>query len=738
MITGAICFGADLAPSRTAHMVFVRSDMAHADLVGIGTDVARAMPGVLGIFTAADLGLPLYTQVDGLPDDVLQPPLALDEVRYVGQRIAAVVAETLAEASDAAEAVDLGFKPRPPVLDVADSAVFVLDLAVGDSRPGEPDDVVVTLETHQPRVAPSPMETTTAYAEPGPGGALTVIAGTQLPASTHSDLSRYLGIDADKLRLRAAPMGGAFGVKTVGGSPDLSVLCACALRLGVPIQFDEDRSGHTAVNHARDQHQRWELRASPAGRLRHIALDVLADAGAYASTGAMEPATTALLATGAYRVRSVEVRARAALTNTAPTGPYRGPGRAEASAGLERAIDLLAGELKMDPLELRRRNLLQPDDHPWTTATGVTYDRSDHPVTLDRVLEMLPRREWVEAQHAKRAAGDTTQIGIGVTTWVDATAGYFAEQESALCVTPEGVFSLEAGAAPAGQGHESSFRGLLASRLGLAACDIEVELPDTAGAVTSVGSFGSRSAQVVASAVDAACTEVLSQAFLLVAYLLEANPGDVVVHADSRLGIAGSPDRSMSMVELGVLSHSLADLPSGVEQGLACVGHFSQEQRTFPSGCHGAVVSVDTQTGGVDLLRLVTVTDCGTVLDHAAAEGQAQGGMVQGAAQALWEEVIYDADGNLLTGNLLTYGMPAASELPAPQVEFMPTPTDRNPMGAKGLGETGTVGAPAAVQNAVVDALSHLGVDHVEMPCTPMRIWEALDAGAGQVARSMS
>ena len=298
--------------------------------------------------------------------------------------------------------------------------------------------------------------------------------------------------------------------------------------------------------------------------------------------------------------------------------------------------------------------------------------------------------------------------------------------------------SLLAGAAPAGQGHQRTFGGLVSTRLGVDAAQVAVEMPDSAGPVASVGSFGSRSGQIVASAVDEACRTLQGQARILAAHLLEAGPGDVVVHADGRIGVAGVPDRSLSIIELGQRSHELNQLPQGVESGLASTGSFAQDQRTFPAGCHAAVVEVDVETGGVTLLGLVTVTDCGTVLEADSATGQAQGSMVQGAAQALFEQVVYDESGNLLTGNLLTYGLPSTAELPALEVRFHPVPTDRNPLGVKGLGETGAVGAPAAVQNAVVDALGHLGVRHVEMPCTPERVWTALRAAGGQPGREMS
>lgn len=727
-LRGATGYGADVGPADAAHLVFVRSDVAHGDLLGVDVTGAVGLPGVLGVFTAADLDLPRYTQLPGFADELLQPPLAVDEVLYAGQRVAAVVARDLGSALDAAEAVVVDVDPRPPVLSLADATTTFGSWEVGERHEPRPDDVVVSLELHQPRVAPTPLEPTTACAVPGADGSLTFHVGAQMPTLTHQDLCTWLGLAPERIRVLGVPMGGAFGCKTVGGSPDLSVLAACALRLGRPVRFVEDRSANLAVNQARDQWQRWTLVAGPDGRLRHVDLDAVADAGAYLGTGAVEPATTVLMAAGPYRVPAAHVRARSVRTTTAPTGPYRGPGRAEAATGLERTMDVLAAELALDPVELRRRNLLGVDELPTTSACGAAYDAADHRATLDRALALAEADRWRAARDERRAAGDHLLVGVGVSTWVDGTAGSFTDQQSSLCLGPDGAVELMAGSASAGQGHARAFASLVGRRLGVDPSSVVVALPDSAGPVGSVGSFGSRSGQIVGSAVDRACDALLGQARLLAASLLEADPDDVVVHPDGRLGVAGVPDRALGLAELGRRSHELTTLPDGVEPGLASVGSFTQQGRTHPSGCHVAVVEVDAETGHVRLVRLVSATDCGTVLDEVAVTGQAQGGMVQGAAQALWEEIVYDADGNLATGNLAAYGIPSAAEVPALDVALCPTPTDRNPLGAKGVAESGTVGAPAAVVNAVVDALAHLGVRHVEMPCTPERVWSAVAA----------
>ena len=360
---------------------------------------------------------------------------------------------------------------------------------------------------------------------------------------------------------------------------------------------------------------------------------------------------------------------------------------------------------------------------------------------LERALDEIGADDLRAAHAEHRGPESTRRLGVGISTWVDATAGFHPHQESHLCIDPEGTLRLLSGAAPAGQGHERAFAAVVAGRLGVAADDVVLVAPDSSGPVASVGSFGSRGAQVVGNAVAAASDAVLVQARLLAAHLLEAAPDDIVVHDDGRVGVAGVPGRAMSVAELGRRSHELDELPDGVAPGLEAVGRFEQDDRTYPTGCHVAVVEVDTETGGVELVRLATVTDCGTVVDEPSATGQAMGAMVQGAAVALHEEILYDRDGNLLTGNLASYGVPGPGELPRLDVVFHPTPTDRNPLGAKGVGESGAVGAPAAVQNAVVDALAEFGVRHVEAPCTPERVWQAIRDAArapSSQPRSMS
>ncbi|MGI9602239.1 MAG: xanthine dehydrogenase family protein molybdopterin-binding subunit [Acidimicrobiales bacterium] len=729
-VRGELRFGADVGPPEAAHLVFVRSAAAHAAIVDIDTTAAAALPGVRGVFTASDLDLPPYCQIPGVDPELAQPPLALDEVRFVGQRIAAVVADSLARAYDAAELVDVVLQVREPVLDHRRSEQTVGRWDIGTAHQPAADDVSITLDVHNPRLAPSPIETTTVVAEPRSDGGLLVHAGAQLPAATHQDLSRDLGLAPERVRLIGPPMGGAFGAKTVGASPDLTVTAACALRLGHPVRLVEDRSSHLAVNHARDQHQTWTLVAGPGGELRHIALDATADGGAYVATGAMEPATTALMAAGCYRIESVHVQARAVLTNTAPTGPYRGPGRAEATAGLERAMDRLAAELDIDPIELRRRNLLRADDYPYTSACGAIYDAADPESTLDAALTEVGYVRW-SRERSERRTTNGPFIGIGVSTWVDATGGYSAHQQSSLCVRPDGALSLAAGAAPSGQGHAVTFASQIAERLGLATEDVHLAAPDSDADIEFIGSFGSRSGQVVASSVDDAVSRFIDEARALAARHLEASVDDVVLMEGGRFGVAGVPRSALNLAELEQVGRADRPPADDTRSGLVAIGHFAQEQRTFPSGCHVAVVAVEPDTGAVKLQELVGVTDCGTIIHEVSAIGQAQGAMAQGAAQALFEEITYDSDGNLLTGTFTGYAVPAASEFPPLRVQFRPTPTDRNPLGAKGLGESGTVGAPAAVHNAVIDAVAHLGVQHIEMPCTPERVWTAITAAGG-------
>lgn len=740
LLTGAVRYVSDQVLPGMLHLGFVRSPSAHALLTGIDASEALALPGVVGVFTAEDLGLPPHDQLSGmLPDAVLPPPLAVDRVRYVGERVAAVVADDPVMLADALDAVFLDLEPLRVVVDpvaaLAPDAPLLFpehgtnvvhELSAGDAAAafaGAP--VVVTVEQVNPRVAVVPLEGTSVLVVPGADGRLHVHMGAQMPKELREDLARHLGLPLELVHVVGEAVGGAFGGKTVGGGPDLSVPAAVALRLGRPVRYVEGRRDNLLSMHGRGQHQRIEVAADTDGRLLGLRVTITCPVGGYGGTGAYEPTATLRVLPGPYRLDAVEVLIRSVVTNTPLTGPYRGPGRAEAAAIMDRAIDLVARRLGLDPVEVRRRNLLRPEELPRAQVHGSNLEPADFLDTLDAALRLADVDQWRAEQRRRMDAGDERLLGIGIAAWADSTAG-MASQDARACVDPAGLLEVIPGSTSGGQGHASAFGDLVARTTGVDAAAIRVLEPDSDRLPGGLGSFGSRSGQVIGSATLAATHGLVVQARRLAAHLLEAAEQDVVDLGDGRVGVAGVPSSALSILELGRRSWELESLPPGVARGLDSLASFAQGDRTHPSGCHVAVVEVDTATGGVTLLAAVTATDCGTVLHETVALGQAQGAMAQGIAQALWEEVVHDADGNPLNASLAEYGMPSAAELPFLHVAFRPTPSARNPLGAKGLAETGTVGAPAAVQNAVVDALAHLGVHHVDMPCTPERVWQAI------------
>jgi carbon-monoxide dehydrogenase large subunit len=438
------------------------------------------------------------------------------------------------------------------------------------------------------------------------------------------------------------------------------------------------------------------------------------------------PSSTRYMASGVYRIAKVEVAWACAATNTTPVAAYRGAGRPEATAMVERAVDLLAARLGIDPAELRRRNLIPARAFPYTTATRARYDSGDYQAALDRVLEMAGYHDLRAEQAARRQRGEVRQLGIGLSVYVEVTG--FGSEYGAVAVEPDGRVTTRTGVSPHGQGHETAFAQLVADTLGVGAEQVGVVHSDTFALPRGDGTMGSRSLQVGGSAVAEAAGKVLSKAKTLTAHLLEAPAEDVAVFPGEGLGVAGAPSTALAWAELAAAAADPERRPPGMDAGLEAAVDFKLERSTFPFGAHLAVCEVDTETGLARLLRHLAVDDAGLLHNRVLAEGQVLGGIAQGVAQALFEEVGYDEDGNCLHGNLASYAMPSAADLPAFETQRMETPTPLNPLGAKGIGESGTVGATPAVQNAVVDALSHLGVTHIDMPLSPERVWRAIAA----------
>ena len=738
LVTGAAQFCDDLAPPGALHAVFVRAPLASARILSIDTAPAAAMPGVAGVFTAADLDLPPMPAGEA-PEAMARPVLAGDTVRFLGEAVAVVVAATRAQAMDAAEAVEVDYEPLPVLTDPLAALAAGAPRLFGEagnlarerrwpepSRALEGAEVVVRGRFVNQRVTAAPLEPNAAAAVPDPDGGVLLYSPCQAPFWVRDDVARALGLAPERVRVVVPAVGGAFGARIVT-YPEQVALAALALRLGRPVRYVESRSETMlAMTHGRAQVQEVELASTRDGRITGLRARLVADGGAYPGEATDMPSSTRYMASGVYRIARVEVAWACSATNTTPVAAYRGAGRPEAAAMVERAVDLLAARLRIDPAELRRRNLIPVRAFPYTTATKARYDSGDYEGALDLVLEAAGYGKLRIEQAERRERGDVRQLGIGLSLYVEVTG--FGSEYGQVVVEPDGRVTARTGVSPHGQGHETAFAQLVADTLGVAADQVTVVHSDTAALPRGDGTMGSRSLQVGGSAVAEAAGQVLEQARALAAHLLEAPPEDVASFAGEGLGVAGAPSTALTWAELAAAAADPARRPPGMGDGLEAAVDFEMERSTFPFGVHLSVCEVDTETGLVRLLRHLAVDDSGRILNPMLAEGQVHGGIAQGIAQALFEEVGYDADGNCLNGNLASYAMPAAADLPAFETRRTQTPTPLNPLGAKGIGESGTIGATPAVQNAVVDALAHLGVTHVDMPLTPERVWRAIVA----------
>lgn len=733
-----------------AHLVFVRSPLAHATITGIDADAARKAPGVLAVYTADDLNIPAHHSFMAVNEACARPPLATGKVRFVGDIVAAVVASTRAEAVDAQELVEVDYDPLPAVTDseaaLAPDAPLQFEelgsnLAAGiRSDPAEDAladaEVVVRARIENQRLAVAPMEGNAIAVIPGgPHGEheLTVYVSTQMPHAWRGLMAGLFGLDPKTIRVVAPHVGGGFGGKA-GIVSEHSIAVAAARTLNRAVKWSETRSENLiGMPHGRGQVQYAELGLRRDGTITGLRVRLVGDAGAYAGFGgALAMGPTYSMAQGVYRIPKIGFDVAVALTNTTTMGAFRGAGRPEASALLERIVDIAAAELDIDPADLRRRNFLTPDQFPYQTVTGTLYDCGDYEAPLDKALELADYAELRAEQARRRAAGDRTQLGIGLASYVEVTAGGGAQEWGSVTVHEDGTATAAVGTSGHGQGHPTSFAMLVSDKLGIPLDQIKFVQADTAVVPRGGGTGGSRSLQLGGSAVYAAADRVLREATELAAELLEASIDDVEVvtgdgETDAGLGVKGVPDRVLSWPRLAA---------AAAERGnqLSAALDVNQDGATFPFGSHVAVVEVDTETGFVRPVRHIAVDDCGRVLNPLIVRGQQHGGIAQGIAQALWEHYRYDADGNPITGTLTDYTIPSAADLPSYITASTETPTPLNELGAKGIGEAATIGATPAVQNAVVDALSHLGVRHVDMPCTPERVWRALRAAGSPEA----
>ncbi len=733
----------------TGHVVFVRSEVAHARIRRIDVESAAAMPGVIAVLTGADLALPPFHTFAVVAEQFARPPLATDTVRFVGEAVAIVVAGDRRAATDAAEAVVVDYQALAPVSDMeraledgsaqifsdATSNVAFFSVDAYDQDFFADAEVVVRGRFENQRMAVVSMEPNSFAAVPGPDGALTVYASTQMPHLLPGTLGSVLGMAPEKLRVIAPHVGGGFGGKA-GTSPEYAVVAAAALRLNRPLTWTETRSEDLlALPHSRAQVQYVELGCKRDGTFTGLRARIVGDTGAYPGIGTMLPQGTRRMSQGNYALPKLSVDVLCAITTTTPTGAYRGAGRPEAASMVERIVDAAARELDIDPAELRKRNFLQPGQFPYTTHTGITYDSGDYVTPLDRVLELSDYAGWRRQQAERRAAADPVQLGIGLCSYVEITAGGNGDEFAAVEITADGGAIMRVGTSAHGQGHATTFAMIVSDRTGIPIEKISLVQSDTHLIPRGGGTGGSRSLQLGGSAVQLATDQVWLQARKLAAQLLECAEDDVVIHHDpfgpgttgggGRVGVAGVPATALSWAELA--KRSPAPLQAELD--------FSQPGATFPFGAHVAVVEVDTETGRVTPLRHFAVDDAGTVINPLILAGQQHGGVAAGISQALYEHVVFDEDANPRTTNLADYLMPSAAEFCSFDVSSTETPSPLNPLGAKGIGEAGTIGATPAVQNAVIDALAHLGIRHLDMPATPQRVWQAIeDARNGTLA----
>ena len=743
-LTRGAVYTEDVQDERLAgacYVHFARSTVAHAKISSIDVSAARDAEGVIAVYTAADLAAdgmkPLKPMAPSMNQAMLHTLLASDTVRFVGEPVAAVVTEEMYQGEDAIELVDIDYDFLPAVVDMNDAlagekgllfpeAGSNLVCTFGDASAADPDlfagcEVVVSETVQNTRVAPAPMESRSAAAVWGQDGRLTAWIPNQGAQGTKGALAGALGITPDVVRIITPDVGGGFGAK-FGADPESVVTCWIARQLGRPARWSETRMENlVGMTHGRAQQHKVTIGGMKDGTVLAYRIEILQDCGAYPKIGAFLPSLTILMTPGPYRIPRAESWAHAVVTNTTPIGAYRGAGRPEAAAAIDRAIDLFATAAGADPAEVRRRNLLPKFTEPHKTAFGAVYDSGDYVTALEKALEAADYAGLRAEQAKRRENGGTLQLGIGLSSYVEITgAGGEAggpNENGTVEVHPDGTATVLTGTSPHGQGHQTVWAMLVSDELGIPVDKITVKWGDTDLVPEGGGTGGSRSLQLGGAAVQQASRELLDVARERAAETLEAAPADLVFDtAASAFSVKGDPDISVPLTSLAQTER------------LFVRSVFTQPGATFPFGSHVAVVEVDTETGKVFFRRIVTVDDAGTVINPLLAEGQRHGGIAQGAAQAFLEEVVYDEDGNPLTATFADYPFATATELPSYELVGMETPTSYNPLGAKGIGEAGSIGATPAVQNAVIDAVSYLGVTHIDMPTSPQRVWRAVNA----------
>jgi len=768
LITGRSRWTDNLKLPGMHHLAMVRSPLAHARITSVDTTAAKAASGVVAVLTGADVAEQQGSLPNAWPitEDQKAPPhpaIAVDRVAFAGEIVACVVARSAAEARDAAELVDVEYDELTPVLDLAAAAAggdlahpdlgtnisarWVFDSAeagtggnvedaIAEARDGG---VLIERTYRQQRLIPSFIEPRSVVVDPT-GEQTTLWSATQIPHILRLMLALTCGIPESKLRVVAPDVGGGFGGK-LQVTPEEVVTLLAAFRVGKPCKYTETRSESLMVaHHGRDQIQKLTLAAKADGTVTGFKAELTANMGAYLGlvTSGI-PILGAFMYNAIYKFASYRFDCTNVFTNTAWTDAYRGAGRPEATFAIERMMTELAYELDVDPLELRARNWIRHEEFPFTTVAGLEYDSGNYEAATAKAKELFRYDELRAEQKQRRAAGDPVQLGLGVSTYTEMCGlapsrvlgslsyGAGGWETATIRMLPSGKVEVVTGTSAHGQGHETAWSQIVADRLGVPFEDVEVLHGDTAIAPRGMDTYGSRSLVVGGIALTKAADKVVEKARTLAAHLLEANPDDLEFAA-GRFGVKGT-DKGITIGEVSLATFAAHNLPDGMEPGLDAEATQDPDNFSFPHGTHLCAVEVDTETGGVKIRSYVSVDDVGNVVNPLIVEGQVHGGVAQGIAQALYEEALYDESGTLVTGSFTDYLVPSAADLPSIHTDRTETPATTNELGVKGVGEAGTIASTPAVVNAVVDAVRHLGVTDVPMPCSPYRVWKALQEG---------
>ncbi|MBA3659274.1 MAG: molybdopterin-dependent oxidoreductase [Gemmatimonadales bacterium] len=762
LITGTATYTDDIKLPGLTYAAILRSPYAHARITRVDVSAARAAPGVIAVYTGADIKdkvapVPCAWNVPNCDLKIpAHPLLAHDKVRYVGDGVALVIAETRAQARDAIDLMDVDYdvlegnvdpekmtRAGAPQLhdDVPNNLAFTWVVAGGDANKAfDGAEVTVKERIVQQRVIPTAMECRAAVASYNKAmGQLTLWVTSQNPHIHRFLCSVMLQIPEHKIRVISPEVGGGFGSK-IPAYPDEALVSFAAMDLGRPVKWAEDRSENFKTTiHGRDHIEYVELCGTKDGQITGLRTTVYAGMGAYASTAGPGIPTIlhGLIYPGPYTIPNVLGTIRGVYTAGAPIDAYRGAGRPEASYLLERLMDVYARKIGMDPFELRRKNFIAKDKFPYTTCTGLTYDSGDYNIAMDKALTMIDvpafRQEQAEAKKQGR------RLGLGMVSYIE-ICGLGPSQvagavgfggglyDSAIVrVYPTGVVRVYIGAKPHGQGEETTFAQIVADEFGYPVENIEVLSGDTDNTAQGWGTYGSRSTAVCGSAVKIAAQRVKEKAKKIAAHLMEANEADLEWN-DGKYSVRGSPDQAKTFAEVALMANLAWNMPAGVEPGLEATAFFDPSNFVYPFGTHICTVEVDEATGLVTVLRYIAVDDCGPLINPMIVEGQVHGGIVQGLGEALWEIAVYDESGQLLTGSMMDYAIPKASQIPHLETAHTHTPSPVNPLGIKGVGEAGTISSAACLVNAVVDALSDYGITHIDKPLTPSRVWAAIQS----------